>query len=113
MFQAVEADLITTSSLAQSLRHRIPCRCGMTSASTVYWSQGTGVTSGTDILGARFPGGTVLQFQGRVGIGVASTGSLILNSLQNTRETARFWCHVFELDGSLMNCYVDAKIVKG
>ncbi|XP_033646175.1 uncharacterized protein LOC117305414, partial [Asterias rubens] len=113
VFQAVEADLITTSSLAQSLRHRIPCRCGMTSSSTVYWSQGTGVTSGTDILGARFPGGTVLQFQGRVGIGVASTGSLILNSLQNTRETARFWCHVFELDGSLMNCYVDAKIVKG
>ncbi|XP_033645781.1 uncharacterized protein LOC117305123 [Asterias rubens] len=112
VFQAVEADLITTSSLAQSLRHRIPCRCGMTSSSTVYWSQGTGVTSGTDILGARFPGGTVLQFQGRVGIGVASTGSLILNSLQNTRETARFWCHVFELDGSLMNCYVDAKIVK-
>ncbi|XP_033646171.1 uncharacterized protein LOC117305409 [Asterias rubens] len=112
VFQAVEADLITTSSLAQSLRHRIPCRCGMTSSSTVYWSQGTGVTSGTDILGARFPGGTVLQFQGRVGIGVASTGSLILNSLQNTRKTARFWCHVFELDGSLMNCYVDAKIVK-
>ncbi|XP_033646172.1 uncharacterized protein LOC117305410, partial [Asterias rubens] len=112
VFQAVEADLITTSSLAQSLRHRIPCRCGMTSSSTVYWSQGTGVTSGTDILGARFPGGTVLQFQGRVGIGVASTGSLILNSLQNTRETARFWCHVFELDGSLRNCYVDAKIKK-
>lgn len=85
----------------------------MTSSSTVYWSQGPGVTSATDLLCARFPDGAVLQFQRETDFGVAADGSLILNSLQNTRETARFWCHVFKPDGSLMSCYVDVETVKG
>ncbi len=113
MFQAVKADVKTTSSLAQSVRHKISCPCDTTSSSIVYWSQGTGVTSETDILCTRFVDGTVLQFQGGGDFGVAADGSLILNSLQNIRETARFWCHVFKPDGSLTNCYVDARIVKG
>ena len=114
MFPASTTDTITTTSLMRHRRDTLPCPCAPRAPndgfSAVYWSEGTGVTADTDIIGVRFLDGTVLQFQHGADYSIGSDSALIVNSLSNVPDNKRFWCHVFQPDGSLSNCYIDVEI---
>ena len=108
------SELYTQSSPASFKRgHRqtLLCQCALEAAmSVVYWSTGEGVSTETDIIGARFADGGVVQIQHGADYGIGSDASLTVNSLSGLRDTERFWCHSFQLDGTHSNCYTDVKI---
>ena len=71
---------------------------------------GEGVTTDAAIIGARFSDGATLQIQLGADYSIGSDASLTLNSLNGVQDSQRFWCHVFQSDGTLKSCYTDVQL---
>ncbi|XP_038061289.1 uncharacterized protein LOC119732008 [Patiria miniata] len=100
----------STASFQRGRRQTLPCECASQTPDVVYWSTGEGVTIDTQIIGARFSDGATLQIQYGADYCIGSDASLTVNSLNDVQDTQRFWCHVFQSNGSLRNCNTGAKI---
>ncbi|XP_038054159.1 uncharacterized protein LOC119726504 isoform X2 [Patiria miniata] len=100
----------STASFQRGRRQTLQCECASQTPDVVYWSTGEGVTTDTQIIGARFSDGTTLQVQHGADYSIGSDASLAVNSLNDIQDTQKFWCHVFQLDGTLRNCDTNAKI---
>ncbi|XP_038052811.1 uncharacterized protein LOC119725473 [Patiria miniata] len=104
------------SRLEQGRRHTLQCGCASQTPDTwdsvVYWSMGEGITTDTQIIGARFSDGTTLQIQHGADYSIGSDTSLTINSLNDLQDTQRFWCHVFQSNGTLRRCSTDVQILQ-
>ncbi|XP_022083665.1 uncharacterized protein LOC110975457 [Acanthaster planci] len=111
-FPASPNDTSGSTTLHRGRRQTLPCQCMSQSPdapSVVYWSMGEGITTDTEIIGARFSDGVTLQIQHGADYSIDSDASLTVNSLNVVHDNQRFWCHVFQSDGTLRNCYIDSQ----
>ncbi|XP_022083760.1 uncharacterized protein LOC110975520 isoform X2 [Acanthaster planci] len=101
----------STTSFLQGRRQTLPCQCAShpNASSVVYWSMGEGITTDTEIIGARFSDGATLQIQHGADYSIGSDASLTVNSLNDVHDNQRFWCHVFQSNETLKNCYTDVE----
>ncbi|XP_038061096.1 uncharacterized protein LOC119731882 [Patiria miniata] len=109
-FPGGSSQVSSSASLQRGRRHTLPCECASQTPDVVYWSTGEGVTTYTQIIGARFSDGTTLHIQHGADYSIGSDASLTVNSLNDVQDTQRFWCHVFKSDGTLRNCNTNVKI---
>ncbi|XP_038061492.1 uncharacterized protein LOC119732152 [Patiria miniata] len=100
----------STASFQRGRRQTLLCECASQTPEVVYWSTGEGGTTDTQIIAARFSDGTTLQIQHGADFNVGSDASLTINSLNDVQDAQRFWCHVFQSDGTLRNCDTNAQI---
>ncbi|XP_038061550.1 uncharacterized protein LOC119732196 [Patiria miniata] len=100
----------STAVLQRGLRQTLPCECASQTPDVVYWSTGEGVTTDTQIIGARFSDGATLQIQHGADYSFGGDASFTVNSLNDVQDTQIFWCHVFQSDGSLRNCLTDVQV---
>ncbi|XP_038061304.1 uncharacterized protein LOC119732015 [Patiria miniata] len=110
MFPASPNDTSSAQSLQRGTRQTLPCPCTSQTPDVVYWSTGEGVTTDTQIIAARFPKGVTIQIQYGADYSIGSDASLTVNSLTDVQDTQRFWCHVFQQDGSPQNCFTDGSL---
>ncbi|XP_022083661.1 uncharacterized protein LOC110975455 [Acanthaster planci] len=112
-FPPSSSEELSAVSFQRGGRQMLPCQCASESPDTpsvVYWSMGEGVTTDTEIIGARFSDGTTLQIQHGADYSIGSDASLTVNSLTDLHDNQRFWCHAFQSDGTFKNCYTDVDI---
>ncbi|XP_038062512.1 uncharacterized protein LOC119733000 [Patiria miniata] len=113
-FPGGRSQVFSTVSFHRGRRQTLPCECASQTPdapiSVVYWSTGEGVTTDTQIIGARFSDGATLKVGHGADYSIGSDASLIVNSLHDVQDTQRFWCHEFKSDGTLRNCNVDVQI---
>ena len=104
-----------TVNVEKKRRLTLPCECASqtpgTGFSVAYWSTGEGISTDTDIVGARFADGTVLQIQYGADYSISADLSLIINSFNNGQDVQRFWCHVFKSNDELSSCYTDVQMI--
>ncbi|XP_038061383.1 uncharacterized protein LOC119732077 [Patiria miniata] len=100
----------SNATFQRGRRQTLPCECASQAQDVVYWSTGEGITTDTQIIGSRFSDGTTLQIQHGADYSIGSDASLTVNFLNDVQDTHRFWCHVFQSDGTLRNCDIDAQI---
>ncbi|XP_038054137.1 uncharacterized protein LOC119726494 [Patiria miniata] len=100
----------STASFQRGRRQTLPCECASQTPDVVYWSTGEGGTTDTQIIAARFSDGATLQIQHGADFNFGSDASLTVNSLNDVQDTQRFWCHVFNSDATLRNCFTDVQI---
>ncbi|XP_022083655.1 uncharacterized protein LOC110975450 isoform X2 [Acanthaster planci] len=115
-FPARVSEASSSAVIQGGRRQTLPCQCASQSPdapSVVYWSMGEGVTTDTEIIGARFSDGVTLQIQHGADYSIGSDASLTVNSLNDVHDNQRFWCHVFQSDETLRNCYTDIEIKDG
>ncbi|XP_022111311.1 uncharacterized protein LOC110990566 [Acanthaster planci] len=114
-FQPNISDNSSNVTLQRGQRQKVTCPCDPQTLNTsvVYWSLGKGVTTPTQIIGARFFDGTVVQMQFGADYSIGSNGSLTINSWSSIEEDqVTFWCHVFKRDGTLSSCSTEAHILQ-
>ncbi|XP_038061575.1 uncharacterized protein LOC119732210 [Patiria miniata] len=109
-FPGGSSQVSSTASFQRGRRQTLPCECASQTPDVVYWSTGEGVTTDTQIIGARFSDGATLQIQHGADYSIGSDASLTVNSLNDVQDTQRFWCHVFQSDGTLRNCDTNVQI---
>ncbi|XP_038052856.1 uncharacterized protein LOC119725511 [Patiria miniata] len=110
----VISEASTPTSIERGRRHMLPCGCASQTNDAppaVYWSMGEGNTTDTQIIGARFSDGTTLPIQHGTNYSIGSNASLTINSLNDVQDTQRFWCHVFQSNGTLHSCSTDVQIL--
>ncbi|XP_038061256.1 uncharacterized protein LOC119731983 [Patiria miniata] len=110
-FPASTSEASSTSSFQRGRRKTLPCECASQAPDVVYWSTGEDVTTDTHIIGARFSDGATLQIQHGASCSIGSDASLTVNSLNDVQDTQRFWCHVFQSDGTVRNCDTNVQIL--
>ncbi|XP_038061316.1 uncharacterized protein LOC119732020 [Patiria miniata] len=109
-FPASKSEASSTASFQRGHRQTLPCECASQTPDVMYWSTGEGVTTDTQIIGARFSDGATLQIQHGADNSIGSDASLTVNSLHEVQVRQRFWCHVFQSDGTLRNCATNVQI---
>ncbi|XP_038061528.1 uncharacterized protein LOC119732177 [Patiria miniata] len=109
-FPAGTIEASSSASFQRGRRQTLPCECASQTPDVVYWSTGEGVTTDTQIIVARFSDGATLQIQHGADYSIGSDASLTVNSLHDVQDTQKLWCHVFQSDGTLRNCDIDAQI---
>ncbi|XP_022106374.1 uncharacterized protein LOC110987702 isoform X2 [Acanthaster planci] len=113
-FPARPSEASTIVSVQRGRRQTLTCHCAPSDAqvSVVYWSVGEGVTADTDIIAARFSDGTFLQVRHGADYSISRNFSLTVNSVSGN-NTGRYWCHVFLLNGTRQNCYIEVHVAVG
>ena len=114
-FPVARSASATSNSFQRGRRQTLPCQCVPetpgAAISVVYWSTGEGVSTDTVIVGARFTDRSFLLSQlGAPEYSITGDSTLLVYSPSDEPGARRFWCYVFQSDGTLNSCYTDVPI---